>query len=371
MSLADLVMDLQLVHSTILRQSLDSLYLANNPRNFIVGSINMDDMLTSRPGGVVRGEQGSSVTPLNTEFVGGQSFPMIDYIDRKRMARTGVNKFGVGLDANKLQNESATAAMQQSEASNERIELIARIFAETGVKRMFWLIIEAASRYSQRKTIIRLRDKYVPVNPREWKDRFDMSARVGLGTGNKDRQMQSLQMVVGLLGGFRGDPEFGRLISPENVYNLTEDVIEAAGLKRIERYMTDPKTLPPPEPQPNPEQAKMQAEMQMKQAEMQAKAQQSQQEAQMRAEADQQQAMQDAEIARYKADLDARTALEAAQLKAAVDREAAGNQMIIQREKMEMDHQYRMMELAAEKELEREKMRAGSRDGQGNIDVSD
>jgi hypothetical protein len=91
----------------------------------------------------------------------------------------------------------------------------------------------------------------------------------------------------------------------------------------------------------------------------------------MRAEADQQQAMQDAEIARYKADLDARTALEAAQLKAAVDREAAGNQMIIQREKMEMDHQYRMMELAAEKELEREKMRAGSRDGQGNIDVSD
>jgi hypothetical protein len=371
MSLADLVMDLQLVHSTILRQSLDSLYLANNPRNFIVGSINMDDMLTSRPGGVVRGEQGSSVTPLNTEFVGGQSFPMIDYIDRKRMARTGVNKFGVGLDANKLQNESATAAMQQSEASNERIELIARIFAETGVKRMFWLIIEAASRYSQRKTIIRLRDRYAPVNPREWKDRFDMSARVGLGTGNKDRQMQSLQMVVGLLGGFRGDPEFGRLISPENVYNLTEDVIEAAGLKRIERYMTDPKTLPPPEPQPNPEQAKMQAEMQMKQAEMQAKAQQSQQEAQMRAEADQQQAMQDAEIARYKADLDARTALEAAQLKAAVDREAAGNQMIIQREKMEMDHQYRMMELAAEKELEREKMRAGSRDGQGNINVSD
>lgn len=372
MSVADAVMDLQLIHSTLLRQSLDSLYLANNPRNFVTGDVNLDDLLTSRPGGIVRGEPGSAVMPLNTEFVGAQSFPMIDYIDRKRMARTGVNKFGVGLDANKLQNESATAAMQQAEAANERIELIARIFAETGVKRLFWLIMENASRYSQRKTIIRLRDDYVSVNPREWKDKFDMSARVGLGTGNKDRQMQSLQMVTQLMGGFRGDPEFGRMIAAENVYNLMEDVIEAAGLKKIERYMTDPRKLPPPQPAgPPPEMMKAQAELEMKQQESQAKLQQAQAEAEMRAQTDQRKAELEAEIARFKAEMAAQQERENAELRAAVDREIASNKLALERDRMNLEHQYRMQELAAEAELEAAKMRAGSRDGQGDIDVSD
>ena len=371
LSLADIVMDLQLIHSTILRQSLQSLYLANNPRMFAQGNVNYADLLTSRAGGVVRGDVGSNVTPLVSPHVGQASAPMIEYIDRKRMARTGVNKFGVGLDANKLQNESATAAMQQSEASNERIELIARIFAETGVKRLFWLIMHCGSMYSTKPQMIRLRDKFVEVNPREWRDRFDMSARVGLGTGNKDRQVQSLTMLGQLLMTLKQDPAMASMVTPSKVYNFVEDVVESSGLKRVERYLEDPAEIKPPEPQPNPEMMKAQAELQMKQQESQARLQQSQQEAQMRAQSDQQKAQMEAEVARYKADLDAQQQRENAQLRAAVDREVATNKLALERDKLNMEHEYRMREMAAETQLEREKMAAGSRDGQGNINLSD
>jgi len=371
LSLADIVMDLQLIHSTILRQSLQSLYLANNPRMFAQGEVNYADLLTSRAGGVVRGAVGSAVTPLISPHVGQASAPMIEYIDRKRMARTGVNKFGVGLDANKLQNESATAAMQQSEASNERIELIARIFAETGVKRIFWLIMHCGSQYSTKKQTIRLRDKYVEINPRQWRDRFDMSARVGLGTGNKDRQVQSLNMLGQLLMALKQDPETRPMVTPGKVYNFVEDVVESSGLKRVERYLEDPAQIQPPEPQPNPEAMKAQAELQMKQQEAQARLQQSQQEAQQRAQSDQMKAQMDAEVARYKADLEAQQARANAELQAAVDREVAANKLQFEYAKMQADHEYRMREMAAEKELEREKMRAGSPDGQGNINISD
>ena len=54
LSVADLVMDLQLIKSSILRQILDNLYLSNNGRHIISDQVNLDDMMTSRPGGIVR-----------------------------------------------------------------------------------------------------------------------------------------------------------------------------------------------------------------------------------------------------------------------------------------------------------------------------
>lgn len=405
LSLADITMDLQKIHSTIFRQSLDSLYLANNPRYFVNGRVNLDDLLTSRPGGIVRGEgQQSMVTPLNTDFVGAASFPMIDMIDRKRQSRTGVSKYGVGVDAEKLSNESATASNNAAEAANERIELTARIFAETGITRLFRLILHTSSKHATKPAMIRLRDKYVEADPREWEDRFDMSVRVGLGTGNKDRTTAQLGMFGQLLALVRQDPETRPMITAEKVYNYLEDVVENAGLKRIERYAVDPRTIPPPQPQPNPEAQKAQAEMQLKQAELQGKQQQAQMELQAKQQADQAKAQTEMQMSQQEAQLKARLAQQDAQLKMQLAREAAQAQAEIERYKAELAAQvereksaaqieadrermaiefeikrqqmaeefaFRRQELGMEALLEEKKMDAGSRDGQGDINVSD
>lgn len=392
LSLADITMDLQKIHSTLFRQSLDSLYLANNPRFFINGRVNLDDMLTSRPGGIVRGEDANAiVTPLSTPFVGAASFPMIELLDRKRQARTGVSKFGVGVDGERLNNETATGAIQNAEAANERVELIARIFAETGISRMFLLILHAASKHSVKKTMLKLRDEYVEVDPREWEDRFDLSVRVGLGTGNKDRTVMQLQMLGQLMALLRSDPETRPMVPPDRIYNFIEDVVENAGLKRVERYAMDPRTIqqPPQQQQPNPEAMKAQAEMQMKQAEMQfkqqqaqaemqAKAQQAQMDAQMQsqiAERDaqlkmqiaQQSAAATAEIERFKAQLSAEVEREKAQAQIAADRERMMMQAAVDRERMTQEFQLKRQELGIEALLEEKKMEAGSLDGNANL----
>lgn len=140
-SVADLVSDIQLIKSTLLRGQLDGMYLSLNPRHVISDRVNLDDMLVSRPGGVVRvqGDVGTALMPLPTPDVSQIAYPMMEYMDTVKENRTGVTKYNQGLDANSL-NKTATGVNLIMNASQERIQLIARIFAETGVKELFWQV---------------------------------------------------------------------------------------------------------------------------------------------------------------------------------------------------------------------------------------
>ena len=82
-SVADQTQDLQLIKSTLLRQMLDNLYLTNNPEKEVVeGLANLEDLMSSRPGGIKRVKQPNVIRMLETPFVAGASFPMLDYIDK-------------------------------------------------------------------------------------------------------------------------------------------------------------------------------------------------------------------------------------------------------------------------------------------------
>jgi hypothetical protein len=196
-SLADRVTDLQLIKTTITRQILDNLYLSNNSRMMVVdGQVNLDDMLTVTPGGVVRVKNPNAVQPLAVPLVAGQAFPMLDYMDQVQQKRTGVNNASQGLDPNILQNTTATAVAMVQNAGAARIELIARIFAETGVKDLFRNILHLVCKYQDKERIIRLRGKFVAIDPREWSNEYDLYINVGLGTGTKEQQMGMLAMIM-------------------------------------------------------------------------------------------------------------------------------------------------------------------------------
>ena len=260
LSIADLVMDLQLIKSTILRQILDNLYLSNTGRHIISDQVNLDDMLTSRPGGIVRLKNGAMpgqghILPLDTPLVASQAFPMLEYIDGVRENRTGVTRYNQGLDADTL-NKTATGINQIMSAAQQRIELIARVFAETGVKDLFRKILELVNRNQNAPRIIRLRNRWVPMDPREWSTQMDVSINVGLGTGNKDQMLLHLQnllsiqvQAIRMQGGIDGP-----LVTLENVYNTLAKLVENAGLKSADPYFTAPGARPamPAPPQPAP-----------------------------------------------------------------------------------------------------------------------
>jgi hypothetical protein len=196
-SLADRAMDIQLIKSTITRQILDNLYLANNPRKTAVeGRVNMDDLLSSVVGGVVRVKDPNAIGDLAVPMIASQAFPMLAYLDQIQEKRTGINQASQGLDPNILQNTTATAIAMVQNSAAAKVELIARVFAETGVKDLFRNILHLVCKYQDKERIIRLRGRFVAIDPREWSSEYDISINVGLGTGNKDQQMAMLAMVL-------------------------------------------------------------------------------------------------------------------------------------------------------------------------------
>lgn len=297
-SLADRAIDLQLIKSTVTRQILDNLYLTNNARMGVVeGQVNLDDMLTVTAGGIVRIKNPNAIVPLSVPATASQSFPMLQYLDQVQSKRTGVNDVQQGLDPNILQNTTATAVAAMQSAAAGKVEMVARIFAETGVKDLFEKILHLLCKYQDKAKIIRLRGKYVSIDPREWVNGFDISINVGLGTGNKQEQMAMVAMVLQKQEQILGTQGFNNPLVTLTQYRETLGrFIEAAGYKDSSEFF---KEIPPeleqqianPQPQQAPVDPAVQAYMAQAQAQMQidqAKAQQQMALDQQKAEADMQ-----------------------------------------------------------------------------------
>jgi hypothetical protein len=258
-SISELVEDIQLMKSTVMRQLLDNMYLTNNNRVAIMdGMVNMDDLLTTRPGGVVRTKQPPNqvMQPLQSQPISNQAFPMLSYLDTVREARTGITKSAQGLDADTLNSKTATGVNTLMTQTQMRSELIARIFAETGVKDLFRKIFELMIKYQDKEKIVMLNNQYVPVRPTEWKDKFNINIVVGLGTGSKEQQILILNNILERqLQAFQlqGGKEMP-MVTLKNMYNTLSKIIENAGLKNVESYFVNPdvgkQMMPPPVPPP-------------------------------------------------------------------------------------------------------------------------
>ena len=256
-SLADRAMDIQLIKSTITRQILDNLYLTNMPRmTAIDGQVNMDDLLTVAPNGVVRMKTQGAVQALTVPPTAAQSFPMLDYMDNVLQKRSGVTQTSQGLDANILQNTTATAIAAMQQAGSGRLEMIARIFADTGVKDLFNGVFHLLCKYQDKARVVRLRGKYVSIDPREWKNNYDLSINVGLGTGSKDQQIAMTAMVLQKQEQILGTQGFANpLVSVGQYRNTLGKFIEAAGFKDSTEFFKEiPPELDAQISQPQPQQ---------------------------------------------------------------------------------------------------------------------
>jgi len=260
-SVSELVEDIQLMKSTVMRQLLDNMYLTNNNRVAIMdGMVNMDDLLTTRPGGVVRTKQPPSqvMQPIQAQPISQQAFPLLEYLDTVREVRTGITKYNQGLDSNSL-NKTATGINTIMNQTQMRSELIARIFAETGVKDLFRKMFELSVKYQDKEKIIQLNNQYIPVLPTEWKNRFNISIVVGLGTGTKEQQIVILNNILEKqLQAFQlqGQREYP-MVTLKNIYNTLSKIIENAGLKATDSYFVNPDigkqfVQPPPPPPVTP-----------------------------------------------------------------------------------------------------------------------
>lgn len=258
-ALADYVKDIQVIKSVIMRNVLDNFYASNNGRWAISDKVNLDDMLVSRPGGVVRveGAPMGEIMPMVTNPIGNAAFPLMEYLDTNKENRTGITRYNQGLDANSL-NKTASGINQIMSAAQAKQELIARTFAETGVKQLFNGIHKLLLQHSKKEEIVRLRNEWIPVDPRQWKTRTDMTVAVGLGTGNKQ---EMLQQIMSLLQVQREAIQIG-VVTPQNVYEACMELSKNAGFKDGDKYWTNPSQQQQKEPQPDPKMIEAQMKQQ-------------------------------------------------------------------------------------------------------------
>ena len=240
-SLADRTMDIQLIKSTITRQSLDNLYLTNNSRvGAVDGQVNLDDLLNATPGGVVRIKSPNALVPLSVPSTFAQAMPMLEYMDSVQAKRTGVSDAQQGLDPDILSNVTAAAVAAMVKSNSGKLELIARIFAETGVKSLFKGILYLLGKYQDKPKIVRMRGKYVQFDPRTWANEYDVSVNVGLGSGDRDQKLTMLQMVLAKQEQII--QQYGPsnpLVTIGQYRNTLAKFIEAAGFKDANAFMNE------------------------------------------------------------------------------------------------------------------------------------
>jgi hypothetical protein len=326
-SIADLVMDIQRVKTALIRGMLDNLYLHNNQRVEVAeqfaGPNTLDDLLVSRPGGVVRTKQPGGLNWQTVPDITGSIYPALQYMDATREQRTGLSQQSQGIDANALQNQSATAVAQVFSASQMRTKLIARIMAE-GVRDIFALLHGTIRKHGQQEQTVRLRNKWVPINPRDWKTRDDMTINVGLGTGGKAQQFAQTMAIANVQKEMIAGGKVN-LVGDKELYNTASELTKIMGHKNPDKFFNDPEAKdpqtgqllhPPIQPPPDPKVMAIQAQAQNDQAELA-----------MKAKLDQQKAQDAAQLAQFKAEVDAKLKLIEAHLKAVeMERKAAHDQ---------------------------------------------
>jgi hypothetical protein len=265
MSIHDLTRDIQTIKTAVQREALNALYLANRPmREVLDGMVDIDGLLNPGVGGIVRSKQMGSIAnlPSGGDAAFGASAQMIEYYDGVREARTGVTRYNQGMDSQSL-NKTATGMNIIASASQQRQELVARQFAEF-LKDIFAKIRRLVSQHADKSEYMRLRGKWVEVDPTDWATSYDMTVNVGLGSNNKDQLVGQLQMLLGLdaqIIQLQGGAD-GPILTMPNVYEKLKKLQEAIGLKG-DKYYTDPAEAqqPPAQPEADPEQGNAQTEI--------------------------------------------------------------------------------------------------------------
>ena len=336
-SLADLTMDLQLIKSTLIRQMIDNAFLSNWPRIEVADdSVNentYDDLLTLRPGGIVRTRRIGGVAPMMIPFTADKTFPLVEYLDQTQEVRTGVARHNQGINPDDL-NKTATGVSLLQQAAAQRVELFARIFAH-GVEQLMRGIMGLVRRHQQQERIIQVTGGWLNINPKQWRQEMPVTVSVGLGTGNRDQILAHLMQVITLQGTIVQQQQGvqGPLVYAHNVYDALKALQENAGFKAS--FFSDPRqgpppgAPPPPPPKPDPEMMKAQAKIQQEQMQAQANVQAIGVKAQVEERLMNEKAQMDAMIQQQKLEHEKQMGLLKAQHETELERQKAENNLAV------------------------------------------
>lgn len=248
-SVFDLVGDIQLIKSTLVRGTLDTMNRNNQGRwGAVDGRVNLSDLLSPNPGGVVRMKSADSLIPLPVPPFASFVPEMLAFFTDTGEKRTGINELTQGVDAQGF-DKTASGLSQVLSQVNAKVELIARNLSENGLTELFGTILELVSKHQDQPRIIRLRNKWVPMDPSGWSHKMDVKVQVGLGTSNQERMIQQSAAVLELQKQLFA-AGLTNMVSPREVFNAASRYLSTMGIRMPEQFILDPEETGAPEPPP-------------------------------------------------------------------------------------------------------------------------
>jgi len=262
---ADQTKDLQRITSNVVRNGLDSLSRTIHPDTAVVeGMVNMNDVLNTENGRVVRQSAPGMYQVYTHEFVGAQIMPFLEMLKAEADRRVGVHN--MALEADALQSTTKSAVNAQVDAARQQLELIARIYAECGMKRFFGLLLKLIVSHPDKGRIVRLRNQWVQTDPSAWNANMDVLVNVGLGRGNDEQRLMALQS--GMQGQMTMIQTYGPSnpwVTPQQLATSMAKMYEIAGWKDTSQFV-DPTAPVPPPPPPQPTETEILAQVEREKA---------------------------------------------------------------------------------------------------------
>ena len=270
MSVFDRLKQVQDVKTAVLRSTLDSFYQSVNRIKVVQeGSVNLDDLLVNRPGGIIRAKGHNAVTELGGTFFGGEALQLLQYADTQKDSRVGVSPDMAG-QSNLINNESAHGVERMMSAKEMLVGLMVRSIAETGIRPAYKMVRDLMVRYQNAVTPFKFRGVWQNVNPSTWGERSRMMVTVGTGASDDQQKMASLSQMLQVQQGMMQVDPMNPLVDYSKIYNTLDELSDLSGVGEAEKYFYNPMS---PEGQQFGQQKAQQGQQQQQQM-MQQEAQQ-------------------------------------------------------------------------------------------------
>jgi hypothetical protein len=231
--------------------------------------VNMDDVLTSVMGGVIRMKDPNAMVPVPNVEVPPQLFSVLDYMDRVRKDKGG-GAIDTAAQVQALAGDTAHGLERMMSAAEQVNAMVAKILAETLIKPLYLKTHNLIRQYMSNQLVLPGSTGWQTVTPQKWSPRDSMVVSLGMSVGERTRRTAALQGVMQTQMAAVQAGKDGTLVTDQNLYNTAVDLVRMAGLPDPSQYFQDPSS---PQSQQAAQQKQQSAQQQAQIAQQAAQAQ--------------------------------------------------------------------------------------------------
>lgn len=241
MSIVDLTEEVQRIKTALYRTIIDAVAYQGSPQTLYKRNANVDtnSLLGARPRSLVATDDLNAVKQLERKPLGRDPWMLIELLEGSKEQRVGVTRLNQGLEGDSL-NKTARGMLSLMQKADKRIRLIARLFAENGLKPLFRKLIRLNQEFVDRELVISLSDQEdLTITPEMLAGDLDLVVNVGLGNSDSAMTIQQMEHLLGILTKLGGNQQLQGMVTPANIYHTVRNIVEAMG-RPASLFITDP-----------------------------------------------------------------------------------------------------------------------------------